>query len=211
MQQLFAVQVIQRIQQAHHEPQQIILANAEPVGGVFCCQFAQCLPIDVFGDVVGGVMRLEVGIDFGYVGVIQGGEDAGFAQEVGAGPGVALRVCFRGVEAYIQCVAPAVAERVREAFFNDHRAIQPVLLCQIGDAEPTCTQHSYETVAVEHRIRGQLSWGDFALVSGGVCGSLILDAGENVVGKGVVRRGRHRTDGGRFHGLTCCHDSTRLR
>ena len=70
VQELAAVQVVERIEQAHHEAKEAGLGDGGTHGGMLRGKFVERDAVDEFDHVVGGAVFLEVGVDFGDAGVV---------------------------------------------------------------------------------------------------------------------------------------------
>lgn len=128
------MQVVEGIEDADEQGDEGVLWDAALLDGVVHGDFAYGSAFDVLADVVGGVVGFKVGVYFGDVGVVEGGQEAHFAQEAAFRP--VEGGLFAGVvDAEFVALCFAVAEGVGEAFFDDYFAVQDVFAGQVGDAK----------------------------------------------------------------------------
>ncbi len=154
------VEVVEGIEQAHHEAEEAGLGDGAPHGSVLCCEFIQGDAVDVFDYVVGGSVFFKVGIYLGDAGVVEGGKETDFAQEVVQCPIIAIRTCFGIVQADVEGPFFAVAERVREVFLDNNCAVEHGFLCQVGDTKPAPADASLHTVTMQQGANGQFTRGN---------------------------------------------------
>ena len=203
VQQLAAVQVVERIEQAHHEAEEAGLGDGGAHGGMLGGEFIERDAVDELDHVVGGAVFLEVGVDFGDAGVVERGEEAHFAQEVAEGPVVGFLAGVGVVHADIECAFLAVAEGIGEAFLDHDAAVEQGFLREVGDAEAAAAYGALHSVAMQQGAGGEFlgrnGAGDF-FYGGGRQGAICREGERHGVKLGAfLARGGEDA----FHEIAC--------
>lgn len=155
MKEFEAVKIVEGIEQAYHESEQCGLRYGGAGCSMLGSEFIQRDAVDVFYNIIGGLVFFEIRVYFGNTGVIQCAQQAYLAQEIVSSPVIAFLTFFRMVHADVQCAFLAVAERIREAFFDDDIAVEQGFLSQIGYAEASASNAALHSVSMQKGADGE--------------------------------------------------------
>ena len=141
VQQVFGMQVIQRIQYRFE--------NRQQPGFIHCFSgddFVQLLRLDVGHHVVSSPQRLEGLMHAHDVRVVQVGEDTRLFHKTLQGVGVVLHGIRYGEGLHLQRGFISGGVKGGQVLFNDYLSICALVHCEVGDAETTLPKHMQQLI-----------------------------------------------------------------